>query len=293
MTDPASPTPRLAWRDGVLTPGQRVIPEETAVSLVYDGGSHAVMMASPTDLKDFALGFSLTEGIIQTLDDILDFETVTYAEGIELRLWLKGDRSAAIAARRRMIAGPTGCGLCGIDSLTEAVRKPRRIESTLTLSPAQIEAALASLAPAQTLNHQTRAVHGAGFWTPRDGLIALREDVGRHNALDKLAGALASGCADVPSALSSSSVEAPRADKMSALPEPGVIVLTSRISVEMVQKAAMIGAPFLVGVSAPTALAVRLADEAGITLIGIARADGFEIFTHSQRIVPEAVSHVA
>ncbi len=300
MRDPALTITRLAWRDGVLTAGERTIPEETAVSLVYDGGSHAVMMASPTDLRDFAYGFSLTEGIIASLDDITEFETIEYEEGVELRLWLKGDRSTALAARRRMIAGPTGCGLCGIDSLTEAVRKPRAVESTLTLSPSDIEAAIAAMAPAQVLNHQTRAVHAAGFWTKADGLVAIREDVGRHNALDKLAGALARlpGTADVSSALGSGAHEGEkRAGETpavpGALPARGVVVLTSRISVEMVQKAAMIGAPIVAAVSAPTALAIRVAEEAGITLIGIARSDGFEIFTHPHRIVPESLAHVA
>ncbi|PRH86359.1 formate dehydrogenase accessory sulfurtransferase FdhD [Labrys okinawensis] len=288
---------RLAWRDGVLTPGERTIPEETAVSLVYDGGSHAVMMASPVDLEDFAYGFSLTEGIVASLDDVTEFERVDYEEGVELRLWLRGDRGAALAARRRMLAGPTGCGLCGIDSLTEAVRKPQPVIGDLKLSPADIEAALASLAPAQTLNHQTRAVHAAAFWTKADGLVALREDVGRHNALDKLAGALARHrSADILSASSQPAGAAePRADETSAQPETlaGIVVLTSRISVEMVQKSAMMGAPIVAAVSAPTALAIRTADEAGITLIGVARSDGFEIFTHPHRIVPEKLAHVA
>ena len=276
MTDPVRTISRLAWREGLFTPGERSVPEETAISLVYDGGSHAVMMGSPVDLEDFAYGFSLTEGIITTLGDVTEFERVDYAEGVELRMWLKGDRGTALAARRRMLAGPTGCGLCGIDSLTEAVRKPQTVGGDLKMSPADIETALASLTPAQILNRQTRAVHAAAFWTKADGLVALREDVGRHNALDKLAGALARrSIAPAPQGL------------------PGIVILTSRISVEMVQKSAMIGAPVVVAVSAPTALAIRVAEEAGITLIGVARSDGFEIFTHPHRIVPEKLAHVA
>ncbi|MEW9308405.1 formate dehydrogenase accessory sulfurtransferase FdhD [Labrys neptuniae] len=276
MTDPVRTISRFAWRDGMFTPGERMVPEEMAISLVYDGGSHAVMMGSPVDLEDFAYGFSLTEGIIASLDDVTEFERVDYEEGVELRMWLKGDRGAALAARRRMLAGPTGCGLCGIDSLTEAVRKPQPVAGDLKLSPADIETALASLAPAQILNQQTRAVHAAAFWTKADGLVALREDVGRHNALDKLAGALARrSIAPAPQGL------------------PGIVVLTSRISVEMVQKSAAMGASIVVAVSAPTALAIRTAEEAGITLVGIARSDGFEIFTHPHRIVPEKLAHVA
>ncbi|QEN89189.1 formate dehydrogenase accessory sulfurtransferase FdhD [Labrys sp. KNU-23] len=276
MTDPVRTISRFAWRDGMFTPGERTVPEEMAISLVYDGGSHAVMMGSPVDLEDFAYGFSLTEGIITSLDDVTEFERVDYEEGVELRMWLKGDRGAALAARRRMLAGPTGCGLCGIDSLTEAVRKPQPVAGDLKLSPGDIETALASLAPAQILNHQTRAVHAAAFWTKADGLIALREDVGRHNALDKLAGALAR-----------------RSIARSSQALPGIVVLTSRISVEMVQKSAAMGASIVVAVSAPTALAIRTAEEAGITLIGIARSDGFEIFTHPHRIVSEKLAHVA
>ncbi|MDZ5450771.1 formate dehydrogenase accessory sulfurtransferase FdhD [Labrys sp. ZIDIC5] len=276
MTDPVRTISRLAWREGLFTPGERSVPEETAISLVYDGGSHAVMMGSPVDLEDFAYGFSLTEGIITTLGDVTEFERVDYAEGVELRMWLKGDRGTALAARRRMLAGPTGCGLCGIDSLTEAVRKPQTVGGDLKMSPADIETALASLTPAQILNRQTRAVHAAAFWTKADGLVALREDVGRHNALDKLAGALARrSIAPAPQGL------------------PGIVILTSRISVEMVQKSAMMGASIVVAVSAPTALAIRTAEEAGITLVGIARSDGFEIFTHPHRIVPEKLAHVA
>ncbi|WP_454816352.1 formate dehydrogenase accessory sulfurtransferase FdhD [Labrys neptuniae] len=276
MTDPVRSISRFAWRDGVFTPGERTVPEEMAISLVYDGGSHAVMMGSPVDLEDFAYGFSLTEGIIASLDDITEFERVDYEEGVELRMWLRGDRGSALAARRRILAGPTGCGLCGIDSLTEAVRKPRPVTGELKLSPADIETALASLTPAQVLNHKTRAVHAAAFWTKADGLIALREDVGRHNALDKLAGALARRSI------------APASQGL-----PGIVVLTSRISVEMVQKSAAMGASIVVAVSAPTALAIRTAEEAGITLIGIARSDGFEIFTHPHRIVSEKLAHVA
>jgi FdhD protein len=272
MTAASIRVPRLAWRDGALADGQRAVPEEAAVSLVFDGGSYAVMMASPADLEDFAVGFSHSEGLIDGIDDIVDCETVEHEEGIELRLWLTGPRAKALAARRRHIAGPTGCGLCGIDSLAEAVRPARHVEALGRVTPRDIAAALGALAPAQALGRETRAVHAAAFWTRADGLVALREDVGRHNALDKLGGAML------------------RAGRDAAA---GLVLLTSRVSVEMVQKTAMIGAPVLVAVSAPTALAIRTAEAAGITLVGIARDDGFEVFTHKERVVPEALSHVA
>ena len=151
MTASSLRVPRLAFRDGGFSSGHRAIPEETAISLVFDGGSYAVMMASPTDLEDFAVGFSLNEGLIEGIDDILDCDTVEHESGIELRLWLAGDRAKALGTRRRHIAGPTGCGLCGIDSLTEAVKTPRRVTAVARVTPAEIKAALESLAPAQQL----------------------------------------------------------------------------------------------------------------------------------------------
>jgi FdhD protein len=185
--------------------------------------------------------------------------------GVEVRAWLQADRGAELTARRRRMAGPTGCGLCGVDSLTEAVRPPAQVGDGLQVTPAEIAAAVASLAPAQALGARTRAVHAAGWWTPAAGLVAVREDVGRHNALDKLVGALA---------------------RAGAGGGHGLLLLTSRISVEMVQKAAVLGAQVLVAISAPTALAVRTAETAGITLIGVARDDGFEVFSRPDRVSP-------
>jgi FdhD protein len=271
---PVTRVARLAWHchdgpDGVrrgAADGERAIPEETAVAFTYNGGTYAVMMATPQDLDDFALGFSLTEGVVHSAEDIRSLDIVETEAGIELRMWLSDPRTAALDDRRRHLAGPTGCGLCGIESLAEALRPPPRVHEGTRFTPAEVMRALEMLAPRQELNRQTRAVHAAAFWEPDAGLVALREDVGRHNALDKLGGALVRE--GIPGQI-------------------GMVLLTSRVSVEMVQKAAVLGVPVLVAVSAPTALAVRTAEAAGITLVAIARGDGFEIFTHRRRIARE------
>jgi FdhD protein len=265
MHKPVRTVNRQVWRDGSQHEAARTIPEETALALTYNGGTYAVMMGTPQNLTDFAIGFSLSEGIVQTPEDIQSIEIVDLDEGVELRMWLADEKASRISDRRRQIAGPTGCGLCGIDSITEALRPASVVSGGGSFASQDILAVMQSIAPLQTINIETRAVHAAAFWLPGRGIVALREDVGRHNALDKLAGALAQ--AKVPTS-------------------EGAVLLTSRVSVEMVQKTAAIGAPVMVAVSAPTALAVRMAEAAGITLVAIARADGFEVFTHQNRITP-------
>jgi FdhD protein len=276
VSNPVRTVDRQVWRDGRISEGSRAIPEETAIALTYNGGTYAVMMATPQDLRDFAIGFSLSEGIVVSAADIESFEVVELDDGIELRMWLGQSRADRLSERRRHIAGPTGCGLCGIDSITEAVRPAAIVAPGQVFWSQDIMTAMQSLPPLQTINIETRAVHAAAFWTPERRIVALREDVGRHNALDKLAGAVAQ-------------------DNISA--GEGMVLLTSRVSVEMVQKTAAMGAPMMVAVSAPTALAVSMADKAGITLAAIARADGFEVFTHPERInfgiAADGVVHVA
>jgi FdhD protein len=263
MPDAVHAADRWIWRDGHLGGGTRLIPEETAIALTYNGGTYAVMMGTPRDLRDFAVGFSLSEGIVRSPDEIETLDIVELDDGIELRMWLKPSSAELVNERRRHIAGPTGCGICGVESIAEAVRPAAIVSKGRTFTPSEIMTAMASITTLQQLNIQTRAVHAAAFWMPAHGVVALREDVGRHNALDKLAGALALA-------------------RVAA--SEGIVVLTSRVSVEMVQKTATIGAPLMVAVSAPTALAVRTAEAAGITLAAVARADGFEVFTHPQRI---------
>lgn len=254
----------IARRGGRLGKGERTVPEETPVAFSYGGSTHAVMMATPADLEDFAVGFSLTEGIISDPAEIELIEAVVEDKGVDLQIRLVDIRNDALTSRRRHMAGPVGCGLCGIESIEQAVREmPSVRPSELTLSADDIVEAVKLLNGQQPLHMLTRAVHGAGFHVPGKGLIAVREDVGRHNALDKLAGAAA------------------RAGYRGST---GAVVVTSRVSVEMVQKTAIIGSPFIIAISAPTALAIRTAEEAGMTLVALVRGDEFEIFTGAERV---------
>ncbi len=255
-----------------LTPLQRVetasggrdLPEEVPVALVYNGTTHAVMMATPEAIADLALGFTITEGIAGAAE-AGEVEVVAHDLGIEARLWLPAHREAALAARRRALVGAVGCGLCGIDSLEAASRAlPRLPDGGPRLSPSEVHAALDALRAHQPLHDATRAVHAAGLWgggsAAQAGRILLaREDVGRHNALDKLIGAAA------------------RAGVVAA-----TVAITSRLSVEIVQKTVMAGAQILLSVSAPTAHAVRLADAANLTLAST--AGGLTIYSGAERI---------
>jgi FdhD protein len=242
----------------------RIVAEETPIAFAYDGMSYAVMMATPADLQDFAVGFSLNEGVIGSPDEIEELDIVRTDDGILLRMALARGPADAFWQRRRHLSGPSGCGLCGLESLAQAARRPRPVAGGIRVSADLIDAAMKMLPARQTMNRLTGALHAAAFWMPDDGIVAVREDVGRHNALDKLTGAVVAGGWSVAA---------------------GAVLLTSRVSVEMVQKAASLGAAILVAISAPTALALRVAEAAGITLIAVARGDGFETFTHPHRLL--------
>lgn len=256
----------IRWRGGITggtTESDRILADEVPVAIVINGTTIAVLLATPDDLSDFAVGFALTEGLIACRAEAGAVEIVRHPEGIEARLSIAD--TAALAARRRTITGPSGCGLCGIESLAAVHTRPRGVCTVGPMpTPAEIVAAMAMLGDAQPLGRATRAVHGAALWR-RDQPLIVREDVGRHNALDKLVGAVA-GDGDL-------------ADTAAAM-----LLLTSRVSVEMVQKAAVLGAPIVVAVSAPTRLAVETAVAAGLTLVAVARSDGFEVFAGADRI---------
>ncbi|HKY91223.1 MAG TPA: formate dehydrogenase accessory sulfurtransferase FdhD [Nevskiaceae bacterium] len=241
-----------------------IVAEEVAVALVYNGISHAVMMATPCDLEDFARGFSLTERIVEKPSEIYDIEVEPVDRGIEVRLDIAAQRMVRLQERRRSLAGRTGCGLCGVDSIDAAMRPVTVVGATSPVSRQAIERAMAALPLEQRINRVNGATHAAGWSRPDGTLVAVREDVGRHNALDKLIGHLLTTKADLAR---------------------GFLVITSRASYEMVLKAAVAGMPIVVAISAPTAYAVRIAEEAGITLVGFARRDRHTVYACPGRIV--------
>ncbi|MBL8836757.1 MAG: formate dehydrogenase accessory sulfurtransferase FdhD [Alphaproteobacteria bacterium] len=248
--------------DGTLAIAERIA-EELPVALVYNNVVVAVMMATPADLEDFAWGFSLGEAIVDDPDDIIAVTLRSGATGAEIHVTVEPEAASRAGARTRKLVGRSGCGLCGLGSLEAAVVAARPVGDALRLRPQAVAAALAQLPDFQPLNRETRAVHAAA-WADRDGAIVMaREDVGRHNALDKLVGAMA---------------------RARIRPDQGFCVVTSRCSYEMVEKAMRAGIEVLVAVSAPTGLALRLAEQAGMTVVGIARADAQTVFTHPQRL---------
>ena len=243
--------------------GSDRVAEEVPVALEYNGISHAVMLATPLDLEDFALGFSLTEEIIDSPADIRDIETVVEARGVTVRLEIASSCFARLKDRRRSLAGRTGCGLCGTESLPEAVRWPAPLHNEARVSAEAVSRAMLSLRERQPLHEASGATHAAAFSDASGVLRLVREDVGRHNALDKLVGALCSA-------------------KLAAA--EGFIVVTSRASYEMAGKTVRAGVPLLAAVSGVTGLAIDVAHASGLTLIGFARGQDLSIYTHARRL---------
>jgi len=255
--------PLLRVGGGEAEAAQRSVPDERPVAFVYNETPYTVMMATPADLEDFALGFSLAEGILKRASEFGGVTVLEAPAGLELDIAIPERRARMLDARPRNMAGRTGCGLCGIQSLGQAVRPlPVQTAAGPKVTASAILRAVESLPAAQPLNRQVHAVHGAA-WCALDGSIRLlREDVGRHNALDKLVGARARSNDETP----------------------GFCVITSRLSVEMVQKAATVGIAILVALSAPTTLALEQAEAAGLTLVAGARPEALQIYTHPERI---------
>jgi formate dehydrogenase accessory protein FdhD len=263
MTDalPEASCEVTAWRHGYAA--IETVVEEVPVALVYNGISHAVLLASPMDLEDFALGFSLAEAILARASDLYDIEMQHSSQGIALQLSIASGAMHALKLRRRTMAGRTGCGLCGAESLDQVARPVAPVPAGGVVGASALHAAMAALKDSQVLHQATGAVHAAG-WASWDGrLLLAREDVGRHNALDKLIGALAWRGHDT---------------------RDGFAVVTSRASYEMVQKAAAAGIRLLAAISAPTAMAVRLAEHSGVTLAGFVRQDKQVVYAHAGRV---------
>jgi FdhD protein len=252
------------WRAGDQSGREDVIAGEVPVALTYNRMSHVVMMATPADLEDFALGFSLTEGIIDSPDDLLATKVIPREQGVEVAMTIAEPYFDRLATQRRNLTGRTGCGLCGAESLEQAMRYPDKVKDTVRVSAETLQKALEAMPAQQPLNEVTGATHAAAWCDLEGKVLALREDVGRHNALDKLIGHLKKGQFD---------------------PSTGFCVVTSRASYEMVYKAAAAGMEVLVAVSAPTTLAVDFAMHSGITLVGFARPGRHNIYSNPERLV--------
>ena len=254
------------WRDGELSLVQDTLAEETPVALIYNGVSHAVMLATAQYLADFALGFSLSEGIVQNASELYSIELRSQFNGLELHCEIASERFVQLKERRRTLAGKTGCGLCGAESLSQAVRYPEALADNAVFAVASIARGLDAMQPQQLMQQKTGATHASAYVLADGSVSLVREDVGRHNALDKLVGALAK-----------------MRSRQGAL-APGFVITTSRASFEMVQKTASAGIAMLVAVSAPTGLAVRVAEQCGLTLVGFARKGRFVVYSHRERI---------
>lgn len=244
-------------------PASAEVAEEVPVALIYNRRPHVVMMATPADYEDFAVGFTLSEEIIGSASEIADCQVVAYSQGVEIQLTVPAAAGDALAARGRELVGRTGCGLCGVQTIRDMLRLTRTVVHSWALSPSSLWRAEAALLERQSYNQATGAVHAAAWVTPDGELVVVREDVGRHNALDKVLGALA------------------RQDRD---PASGFLLMTSRASYELVQKATVAGVAVLAAVSRPTGLAVRLADAAGLTLVGLLRGRTANVYTHADGI---------
>jgi FdhD protein len=251
------------WSRGELTHVADQVAEEMPIALVYHGVPHVVMLATPADLEDFAVGFTLSEGLVERPDEIRSVEVTYGAEAADVKITVAWERFSSLLQRRRNLTGRTGCGLCGAETAEDAIRELSRVGPGPTVSTAGLHEAIEQLSTMQPINARTGSVHAAAWVIPGKGVQFVREDVGRHNALDKAIGALVRSGAD-------------RSE--------GYMLITSRASFEMVQKSATVGISFLAAFSAPTAFAVRLAQKTGLTLIAFARRDRHVVYANPERL---------
>jgi FdhD protein len=251
------------WTRGALTHTTDLIAEEMPVALVYHEVPHVVMLATPADLEDYAVGFTLSEGLVARADEIRGVEIIQGAASADVKITVAWERFSELVQRRRNLAGRTGCGLCGAETAADAIRACGPVPAGVSITAAELHAAIAQLSGRQPINARTGSVHAAAWVVPGKGIQVVREDVGRHNALDKTIGALSRAHADFAA---------------------GYMLITSRASYEMVQKCATLGISLLVALSAPTAFAVRLARQSGLTLVAFARADQHVVYANPQRL---------
>jgi FdhD protein len=263
-SDPTTELPLRRIGDAASTTGLAVVAEEVPVALVYNGRPHVVVMATPSDLEDLAYGFSITEAIVEDPGQIEHVEVVKASHGIELQIQIPAHAADSLDSRARNLVARTGCGLCGVESIKEALRIPVQVERSLAIREDALWRAGQELSAGQALNNETHTIHGAAWATADGEAIFVREDVGRHNALDKVCGAIA---------------------RDGRMPNAGFLVVTSRASYEMVQKAATTGVELLAAVSRPTGLAIRFAEAASLTLVGLLRGRTANVYTHAERIL--------
>ena len=256
----------LRCRDGVLSRSQDLLAVELPVALEYNGVSHAVMLASPADLDDFALGFSLSEGIIGDPSEFYGCEVEDRPDGCLVHIDITSERFVKLKERRRNLSGRTGCGLCGTEALDQVARGVSPIAHRHPMDTAMLTAGMRTMQALQPMQQQSGATHAAAWINGAGEVVAVREDVGRHNALDKLIGALSRQTTDF---------------------SRGALLLTSRASYEMVQKAAMMGIGCMAAISAPTSFAVELAEQSGVTLLGFMRDASYVVYAHADRLMTE------
>ncbi len=240
------------------------VAKESYVAMIYNGISHAVMCASPSDLSDLALGFSLCEGIVKDPSELYDCDVADVSDtAVEVRMQISGERFANLKQHRRNLLGRSGCGLCGTESLASAMRAPASSQSIVQFSAATIESGLRQMSLQQSLQHATGGTHACGWLNASGGVEYVREDVGRHNALDKLLGALVAQKMDLSS---------------------GAVLTTSRASLEMVHKTATMGIGMLIAISAPTDTAIAMAEQSKVSLIAFARGSSLNVYCHAERL---------